>query len=46
MVTESIWVNEVKVVDAGLAVAAASNPFRAWLRDTQDTLTEDFELPV
>lgn len=45
-ITESIRANEAEVVDVDLAVAAASNPFKAWLRDTQDALTEDFELPV
>lgn len=35
-----------EVVNASLAVAAAPDRFKAWLRNTGDTLPEDFELAV
>lgn len=35
-----------EVVNASLAVAAAPDRFKAWLRDTRDTLPDDFELAV
>ncbi len=38
--------SEADVINASLAVAAAPDRFKAWLRDTQDTLTDDFELAV
>ncbi len=38
--------SEADVINASLAVAAAPDQFKAWLRDTQDTLTDDFELAV
>lgn len=34
------------VVNASLAVAAAPDRFKAWLRNTGDTLPDDFELAV
>jgi hypothetical protein len=34
------------VVNASLAVAAAPDRFKAWLRDTEDTLPDDFELAI
>jgi hypothetical protein len=34
------------VVNASLAVAAAPDRFKAWLRDTGDTLPDDFELAI
>lgn len=38
--------SEADVINASLAVAAAPDRFKAWLRDTPDTLTDDFELAV
>jgi hypothetical protein len=38
--------NESDVINASLAMAAAPDRFKAWLRDNQDTVTEDFELPI
>lgn len=38
--------SEADVINASLAVAAAPDRFKAWLRGTQDTLTDDFELAV
>ncbi|HEY0526119.1 MAG TPA: hypothetical protein VGD08_22185 [Stellaceae bacterium] len=33
-------------VNASLAAAAAPNRFKQWLRETQDTLPDDFELAI
>lgn len=35
--------NISEVVNAALALAAAPDRFKAWLRDTPDTLPDDFE---
>lgn len=34
------------VVNAALALAAAPDPFKTWLRETTDRLPDDFELAV
>jgi hypothetical protein len=34
------------VVNAALALAAAPDPFKVWLRETTDRLPDDFELAV
>jgi hypothetical protein len=33
-------------VNASLALAAAPDRFKTWLRETKDTLPDDFELAV
>ncbi len=38
--------NESDVINASLAMAAAPDRFKAWLQDSQDTVTNDFELAV
>jgi hypothetical protein len=38
--------NPSDVVNASLALAAAPDRFKAWLRDTKDTLPGDFEPAV
>jgi hypothetical protein len=37
---------ESDVINASLALAAAPDRFKAWLRDNKDRLTDDFELPI
>lgn len=34
------------VVNASLALAAAPDRFKIWLRESQDVLPDDFELPL
>jgi hypothetical protein len=38
--------NPSDVVNASLALAAAPDRFKTWLRETKDTLPDDFELAV
>lgn len=38
--------SEADVINASLAVAAAPDRFKEWLRNPQHTLTDDFELAV
>ena len=38
--------NPSDVVNASLALAAAPDRFKIWLRESEDVLPDDFELPV
>ncbi|WP_275877967.1 hypothetical protein [Komagataeibacter oboediens] len=38
--------NDADVINASLAMAAAPDRFKAWLMESQDTVTDDFELAV
>jgi len=38
--------NDADVINASLAMAAAPDRFNAWLMESQDTVTDDFELAV
>jgi hypothetical protein len=38
--------NEFDVINASLAMAAKPDRFKTWLKDNQDTVTNDFQLPI
>ncbi|ACI50753.1 hypothetical protein Gdia_0969 [Gluconacetobacter diazotrophicus PA1 5] len=38
--------NDADVINASLAMAAAPDRFKTWLMESQDTVTDDFELAV